>query len=160
TPNELTTAATPYVVTLTVTDGNGAKTTATQNIQVTHLQPVPAIEETSQTSANASIIGLSVVVPDPGNDDVFTYTVTLNGQPYIQPTTSGNHFNFTIPGNAGTVGIAVTVTDNEGGTGFASTTISVLAANTTKTLAAGDVTGINELLLLALGSNTIDASTL
>src|SRR4029077_319308 len=74
-----------YTATLMVTDASGATGMASpQSISIAHVQPVPVVEEASGTTANASMISLSANVPDPGSDDQFTYTVLLNGNPYIQ----------------------------------------------------------------------------
>src|SRR5205807_4144860 len=160
TPTEVGT----YTATLTVTDGDNAVTSKTQTVVVNHVQPVPVVEEASGTAADGSTISLSATVPDPGADDVFVYTVSLNGQAYIQPTTGGPVFPFKVPGPSGgnetiTVTVAETAGDPDGGTGTGSTTIRVVPQNAPPvTLHNSDLAGASELLVLALGGDTVDAS--
>jgi len=169
TPNEVTSAATPYTVTLKVTDAEGAATTATQSIQVAHVQPVPTIQTTSKTQVvggAVTTIGLIVNVPDPGNDDVFTFTITATGATAStsggtggnQPGFQNNQFGFTLSNVTASINVTVTVTDDEGGNQSASLPITVAAPNTSQAITVP--ANATEVLAFALGNDILDASSL
>jgi hypothetical protein len=147
-----------YTVKLKVTDSNNGTSTATTTITVAHLQPQPTLQYAGLNADNS--VNLVANIPDPGNDDAFTFAITLNNNPLINTTQSTTSFAFTIPAVISSTVVGVTVTDAEGGNSSATTTILVVPANTTKNLSASDVGSSNEIMALAMGTDTVSAAAL
>jgi PKD repeat protein len=123
-----------YVVTLTVSDGDGGSHVVTKQITVTNANPTGAIGGAPATSPEGTGITLSGSVTDAGSADTFTYLweVTKNGQVVASGTDVG--FTFT-PADEGTYDVAFTVTDDDGGTNTVTKTITV--DNVAPTVAIG-----------------------
>jgi Ca2+-binding RTX toxin-like protein len=147
-----------YLAQLTVTDANNGIGIGTKNIAVGHLQPQPILNFVGLNPDNS--VNLDAKVPDPGSDDQFTYSVTLSGGTFIKPTPGTTDFTFTIPAIGSSTVVGVSVTDTEGGSASASTTILVIPPGTTKNLTSSDVGSSSELLALASGNDTVSAVSL
>jgi hypothetical protein len=116
-----------YIVTLTVTDGDGGSTTDTHTVTVANVAPTPEITGLpGGSSPELTPIALSVEENDPGTADTFTYswTVTKDGVAYDSGTNRGFRF---IPDGPGTFEVTVAVTDDDGGVGFDNAMITVTA---------------------------------
>jgi hypothetical protein len=147
-----------YTATLSVTDANKGVGTATQTINVAHLAPTPILKFGTGISNN--MISLTAAVPDPGAEDLFTYTVSVNGQLFFTSPPTGPSLTFDIPLSAPSEVVTVAVTDSDSGSASDSTTIVVVPANTTKNLTSADVGGSTEILAVAQGQDTVSASGL
>lgn len=90
-----------YTVSLTVTDSSGAAWTTTQSITVTHVAPVPMIQDAASAFSGSTLtVDLTASVPDPGGDDTFAYAWTAIDQTtgVTMPTGSSSNFSFTFSG--------------------------------------------------------------
>lgn len=122
-----------YVVTLTVTDNGGGVGTDTRTITVHNANPTPRILGAPTDSNEGDAVSLSSAVTDPGTLDTFSYawSVTKEGQPYASGTDTS--FSFT-PDDNGSYVVSLAVTDNDGGVGMDSKTISVHNVSPTATI--------------------------
>lgn len=113
-----------YVVTLVVTDDDGGIGTDSKTIDVTNVNPTATISGAPAASPEGTAISLSGATSDAGSADTqtFAWAVTKNGDAYTSGT--GAAFTFT-PDDNGTFVVTLTVTDNDGGMGTDSATISV-----------------------------------
>jgi hypothetical protein len=69
-----------YTARIQITDANNGVGTGTATITVLHVPPQPFLEFDSVNPDSS--VNLVVTVPDPGSEDIFTYTITLNGQQF------------------------------------------------------------------------------
>jgi hypothetical protein len=154
-------AAGTYTATLKGRDLNGATGTATATIAVVHVPPRPVLRYVI-TNPDGTV-GLVAQVANPAALYTFTYTVSINGRPYLQATAGGASFNFRIPPLTGPTLVSVTVTDSPSASGSVTATLSAVAAGTTsagvsKTVTAADpLTGSDTALVLAQGYDTVTA---
>ncbi len=129
-----------YVVSVTVTDDDGASNTTTHNLTVNNLPPVANITGLpSGTRAEGYEFNVDASAADPGGDTNFTYawSVTRNGQPFALPggtVTNTDEFSFEATDN-GVYRITVAVTDSGGATGTSTTSgITITNANPNGTI--------------------------
>jgi hypothetical protein len=109
-----------YVLTVTVTDGDGGSKTVTKNITVLNVNPLATV--TTQPLgpvAQGDDATYIVEAQDQSPVDVLSYAwqVTRSGVPYVLPNnvaTDDATFTF-APTQTGTYAVTVTVTDNDGG---------------------------------------------
>jgi PKD repeat protein len=101
-----------YPVVLTVTDKDGATTTQTLTVQVANIAPTPTGVTISSTLKEGQPTTFSASATDPGVNDTLTYTWNF-GDNTIPVT--GQNVQHTYVDN-GSYTIALTVTDNNGGT--------------------------------------------
>lgn len=120
-----------YEITLIVADESGNRDTATLLVHAVaeiNLAPfVPAIEKSAPYAAPGNQISLYSAASDP-NGDLITFAWTGNGGTF---SGSGNAVTWTAPGTEGIYQIQVTVTDDEGLSSQATTTILVKNFNPT-----------------------------
>ncbi len=114
-------------IALRVTDSEGDSDMATTTLTVSNVAPTATITGTPVTAVEGDTISLGSTIFDPGILDTQTiaWSVTKDGDPYG----SGNDptFDFT-PDNIGTYEVTLTVTDNDGGVGIETETITVNSA--------------------------------
>jgi PKD repeat protein len=116
-----------YDVSLKVTDDDGGETTVIRTINVLNEPPIPGILGVPDSVYEGTMINLTSSVSDPGLDDTFTYawTVKKNGVDYA----SGSNTNFSFtPDDNGSYVVSLNVSDNDGGVGSTSQTITVVNA--------------------------------
>ena len=113
-----------YTVTVTVTDKDSASHFDTFQVIVDNVAPSASIEGAPASSPEGTLIELTSVVTDPGTADTHTYewSVTKNGNPYASGTDAD--FSFT-PNDNGSYVVSLTVTDDDGGVGSDTATITV-----------------------------------
>jgi PKD repeat protein len=116
-----------YNVSLKVTDDDGGETTVIRTINVLNEPPIPGILGVPDSVYEGTTINLTSSVSDPGLDDTFTYawTVKKNGVDYASG--SSTNFSFT-PDDNGSYVVSLNVSDNDGGEGSTSQTITVVNA--------------------------------
>lgn len=115
-----------YQILVTLTDDDLGVSTAATTINVANVAPTASIE-VSEPRVEGTEIVVTGSATDPGVNDIhtFSYEVLKNGQSYA--TGEGidlTEFRFT-PDDDGTYEIILTVADNDGGIGTASTIIEV-----------------------------------
>jgi hypothetical protein len=142
-------------VSLRVTDNGGLTSTTTASISITNVNPTVAITGAPVIAPVGVPVTLGSSVSDPGIPDTFTYawSVTKNGNPFASGTNATLSFT---PDANGIYVVTLTVTDDDGGVGTASKTISVqpLTANLWLNLATTDDIGTNfDVLVEALDQN-------
>jgi PKD repeat protein len=163
-PSHTYAAAGPYTVTLTVTDDKGATGTATKSVTVTaaNQPPTAAISGVSCTGLTCSFDGSGSADAD-GSITSYAWTFGDGG------TASGAKPSHTY-GSASTYPVTLTVTDDKGATGTATTSVSPTAqqpaaigfvgassANSnqpTKTVTVPAATQAGDALLLLLSKNS------
>jgi streptogramin lyase len=145
--NFIPTESGAYTATLNVTDANKGVGTATQTINVAHLSPTPMLKFGTGISNN--MISVTAVIPDPGAEDLFSYTISVNGQQFLPLPQTGPSLTFDIPYNGTPEVVTVAVTDTDSGSASTNTTVVVVPANTTKNLTASDVGSSSEILAIA-----------
>jgi parallel beta-helix repeat protein len=136
------TSSDPYNITVTATDDDlGVSAAVTRTITINNLAPSAAITDAPASSPEGTVISLSSTVLDTGTLDTFSYAwaVTKNGAPYASAATV--NFSFT-PNNDATYIVTLTVTDDDGGVGFDSKTITVTDVN--PTIALSGIAHVNE----------------
>jgi PKD repeat protein len=113
-----------YVVTYTVTDDDGGVGTDSKTVEVSNVDPTATISGAPETSPEGTPISLTGSFTDPGSADTHTreWSVSKNGGAYASG--SGGSFGFT-PDDNGTYVVTFTVTDDDGGAGSDSKTITV-----------------------------------
>ena len=119
-----------YEVSLEVSDGRGGTGTAapwTLSAEITNpsvlISGVPAF---GNTGTAVSLSG-NVVEPAGAVTTSYSWSVTLDGQPYALPSgtaTDAANFTFT-PADAGVYGVALAVTDSAGGSGSATVSFAI-----------------------------------
>jgi len=112
-----------YEVTVTVTD-DGASASDTTTIVAVNVDPAASIEGASATSEEGTEIALSATVTDPGSADTFMvdWVVTKDGAPFAAGTDAT--FAFT-PDDNGAYEVTLVVTDDDGGSGGDTATVTV-----------------------------------
>jgi PKD repeat protein len=130
-----------YVVTMTVTDDDGASDTATSTFSVSNVAPVATAGNATGDALEGSTLSFTASSTDVGSADTVSYawSVTKNGNAVDLTGITSNQaaFSFTPDDNA-TYVFTVTATDDDGGTDTDSTTVVVGNVNPTPTI--GDVT--------------------
>ncbi|MBI4844613.1 MAG: choice-of-anchor D domain-containing protein [Nitrospirae bacterium] len=111
----------PFLIGLKVTDNLGATGTATTSISVTNTPPA-ADAGGPYTGVTETAISLSGSATDPGASDVLTYQWDIDGNGSYETSGKDVQVTFSTEGNY-TVGIRVT--DDDGGIGIDTATISV-----------------------------------
>ena len=153
-----------YTATLTVRDFTGGAGTATTTFTVQHAPPKPALSFVDFDSLTGTT-GFKVTVANPAGVYSFTYTVTLNGQPYLTATPGGASFVFRVPLVTAPTAVSVSVLDSGGATGVYSTTLQSLVAGTAsvpvqKSVTSADIlAGTQNAVILAQGFDTVTASS-
>src|SRR5262249_26644513 len=113
-----------YTLTLPVTAGAGAASSATAVITANNVAPAVSAGG-NQTVKEGSLVTLNGTFSDPGTLDTFTYkwhVVSSNGQAISDGT--GTSFSFT-PVDNGAYTVTYTVTDKDGGVGTDTALITV-----------------------------------
>jgi len=115
-----------YVVTLIVTI-SGQTASDSKTISVTNVAPTAAILGVPVSAFEGSAITLTSMVSDPSTVDtaaafLYSWTVLKNGSPFASG--SAPSLTFT-PDHSGSYAVTLNVTDKDGGTGTALTTINV-----------------------------------
>jgi PKD domain len=113
-----------YVLSLTVTDKDGAAGTDSVTITLNNTPPEVQILGVPTGVREGAAIGLLADAWDPGEDDVLSYswTVTRDGSPFTSG--SGPSIEFTADDNGNYV-VNVTVTDGDGGSDTDTQTFTV-----------------------------------
>lgn len=103
-------------------------------VTVLNVAPTATITGAPATSPEGTVISLTSSVSDPGSADTFTYawSVTKNGSPYGTGGTAST-FSFT-PNDNGTYVVTLVVTDDDGGLGTTSETVTATNVAPTATL--------------------------
>ncbi|MDB5386251.1 MAG: cya 3 [Planctomycetaceae bacterium] len=141
-----------------VDDDLGMNVQSTQ-VTVHNVSPTVTINGAPTSSPEGTAIALTSTVTDPGTLDTQTYawSVTKNGNPF--KTGASPSFSFT-PDDAGSYVVSLAVTDNNGGTGTAtSQTIAVTeVAPTVGITGPATVAALNptQFTLLATDPSTVD----
>jgi PKD repeat protein len=146
-----------YEVTLTVTDDDGDATSASALLAVANADPEASIASVPEISPEGTEINLTGEVTDPGTADTHTmaWEVTTNGDLY--QTGEGGEFSFT-PDDNGSYVVSLTVTDDDGGTARATSTIVVEnVAPTLENVAVPELASENE--PVKLSGEIIDPGT-
>ena len=129
-----------------------------ETITVNNVAPTPTITGAPATADEGDTISLGSTIIDPGTLDTHTldWSLTKGGNPYASG--SGTTFDF-APDDNGTYIVTLTATDDDGGVGTATETITV--ANVAPTLTNLAVTSpINENGAATLTGNILDPGTL
>nr|AGC72056.1 flagellar hook-length control protein FliK [uncultured bacterium A1Q1_fos_291] len=117
-------------VTITASDEDGGVTTTTFALTVNNRTPLPSIDVISAIREEGTLVSVKASATDPaGANDTLTYSyeVFRNGSATPYATGSGVdlvNFSFT-PNDNGTYVVSLTVTDDDGGSASASTSITV-----------------------------------
>jgi ELWxxDGT repeat protein len=116
----------PTDVTITATDDDGGVSTTTFNVNIANADPTATITGAPSTSPQYAVVSLGSTVTDSGAD-TFTYAwaVTRNGTLFASGSKSTIAFT---PIDAGTYAVQLTVTDDDGGVGTATSMIAVTTA--------------------------------
>jgi uncharacterized delta-60 repeat protein len=149
-----------YTVTLAATDKDGDTGTASQTIDVFNVDPTPTIVGAPSSSPEGSAITLGGMAIDPSPVDTaagftFAWSVLKNGNAFASG--AGANFSFTPDDNA-TYVVTLAATDEDGGAGTASQTISVFNVAPTPTI-AGAPGSSPEGSAIALTGSATDPST-
>ncbi|MBL8814305.1 MAG: PKD domain-containing protein, partial [Planctomycetaceae bacterium] len=114
-----------YLVTLTVTDGDGGSASVTQTIIVSNVAPSASLSGPTTATTGSSITILSSTSDPAGALDPLTllWTLTLNGSSYATQS-GGSSYSFS-PTLAGSYVISLLVSDGDGGSVTASHTVTV-----------------------------------
>ncbi len=147
-----------FVVTLSVTDKDGAVGTTTTTIDVKNLPPIANIRSYPTTGLEGSTLRVSGVVGDLGPLDTVTllWSITKNGTAYTTGTTAD--FDF-IPNDNGTYVATLIATDNDGDVGTESCTITVSNVAPTPTIIGAPAT-VSEGTAVNLTATSTDPGTL
>lgn len=106
-----------YVVTVVVSDDDGADVTRSTTLAVLNAPPVVSINEMPSDVAEGDSVSLTLDVQDPGGSDLFTYAwqVTRDGSPFSHGALdTEDSFTF-IPTDNGEYIVSVQVTDDADG---------------------------------------------
>ncbi|HEY0867458.1 MAG TPA: PKD domain-containing protein, partial [Fimbriimonas sp.] len=161
-----------YVAKVTAKDKDGASDGAERSMQVINRLPAPGI-----TSADSGVEGSPIAVKlehdDRGAGDTHTYTwtITRDGSPFDEGSTqdieyglpnnsgtkAGSHDMSFTPDDNGTYVIALTVTDDDGGSRSIERTITVSNAAPTSTL-SGMPSSVDEGSAITLSGSATDPS--
>jgi hypothetical protein len=116
-----------YEVSLSVTDDDGGVGTVSQTISVLNVAPAPTILDAPASPVEGTAISLTSSATDPGADTFsgYAWSVKKNGSAYASG--SGASFSFT-PDDNGAYEVSLSVTDEDGGVGTTSQTITVTNA--------------------------------
>jgi PKD repeat protein len=146
-----------YEVTVTATDDDGGTAEATSSIEVSNAAPTVSITEPTGDLVEGTEISLGAHLADPGTADTHAYAwdVTKDGEAY--PSGEGEQFSFT-PDDNGIYEVTVTATDDDGGTGAATSSIEV--SNVAPTVSITEPTGdLVEGTEISLGAQLTDPGT-
>jgi hypothetical protein len=123
----------PRTIALSVTDSGGLTALATTTLQVANAPPQVSIVGLPSGGVEGTPISASSTVVDPGTSDTASYawTVTKNGAPYA--TASSPTLSFT-PNDNGAYAVTLAVTDDDGGVGTATATVTVANVPPTVTI--------------------------
>jgi RHS repeat-associated protein len=146
-----------YVVSLTATDNEGLKGTASSTITVTPVAPTATITGAPASSPEGTAITLGSTVSDGVDvaaDSPYSYawTVTKNGTAFASGSSSSMSFT---PNDDGSYVVSLTATDNEGLKGSASNAITVTPIAPTATI-TGAPTSSPEGTAITVGSTAND----
>jgi len=113
-----------YSIAVQVDDGFGGVGVATTTIEVGNVAPKAEILGAPETSPEGTPISLDSVIADPGTADTHSYlwSVAKDGEAYQSGDVES--FEFT-PDDNSSYEVTLTVTDDDGGVGVATTTIEV-----------------------------------
>ncbi len=121
-----------YTILISVTNDDGVLATASYTVTVGNIAPTPTIHSISSTRITGTPITVTGSATDPaGAADTLTLTwaVFIGSSTSASFTGSGNSFAFT-PTVSGTYTIRLTAADEDGGSSFVTSTITVTNANT------------------------------
>ena len=124
----------PTTQTITVQVSDGSLTATGQAaVEILNAEPTVVISGALATGLEGATINLTSTATDPGTNDTHTYawSVTKDGSPFASGTNPTLSFT---PDDNGDYVVTLTVTDDDGGVGTNSTTISV--SNVVPTLSA------------------------
>jgi subtilisin family serine protease/PKD repeat protein len=111
-----------YLVSLTVTDGDGGATTVNFRVVVDNVAPSAAINITGLLE-EGSPVSLSALVSDPGINDTFTYAWDLGDGNFSSLSNSDHSFL-----NQGAYNVTLRVTDDDGGSSLATVVLTIANA--------------------------------
>lgn len=145
---------------LTVTDNAGASSNATTNVTVTHVNVAPTANAGTSQIVNEST---AVTLTGSGTDSdgtIASYVWTQTAGPSVTLTNANAAVaKFTAPVAAADIALTfqLTVTDNAGATGSASTSVTVKHINVAPTVNAGVAQSVNENTVATLNGSATDS---
>jgi hypothetical protein len=153
-----------FVASVTISDDDSGSVVADSSaITVTNVNPGVTITGAPGTAINeGATVSLGTTVTDAGSADTFAYlwSVTKNGEAYdlTGVTTNASTFSF-APNDNGTFVVSLTVTDDDGGSVAATTTIAVNNVNPTVTVAGVPGSPITEGTSVTVTSTATDSGS-
>src|SRR5262249_22619264 len=147
-----------YTIRLAVTDDGDATVTDTKTLVVDHVNPFVTIVSDAAHPSTATQINLAAQItqPDPAERFTYSWSATVGGQ-----TTTGTAATFSYTPGPGLNVVTLSITDDDGGSASATSSVLVIDPGTSRVLQPSDVpSGVTQLNTFALGGNTIDASQL
>jgi len=162
-------------VKLRVSDNKGASATSSGTVNITNVAPAVTIFGAPATSEVGQAINLGSTVSDPG-PDTFSYSWTVTRASTTVATGTAVSLSFT-PTVIGSYVVTLAVTDDDGGSGSASKTISVVdtvapavavltpgtdafitSSPTTVTVQASDVGGVASLTVNGVAASLVSGT--
>ncbi len=117
-----------YLVSVTVTDGDGGAVTVNFTVVVDNVAPTALISITGVLE-EGSPVSLAALVSDPGINDTFTYAWNL-GDGNLSSLSAADHAFL----DQGTYNVTLRVTDNDGGSSVTSVVLTIVNAPPTLVL--------------------------
>lgn len=118
-----------YLVSLTVSDGDGGSSTDSKTIQVTNANPTVTLSGPTESTVGLEVKVVSTASDPAGASDPLSYAwvITSNGNPFAVQT-GGATYAF-VPSLAGAYEVSLTVTDDDGGSVTQSHSLVVTGVN-------------------------------